>query len=210
MSDNLPLHRRARIGWACVVALLLLGGGFLVPDRVAGQPSPDSLRAAALRDYHGPDRSGKDGPLAKAGFELLLLYHEHKAFREHHPDSTFTPTVADVPVHNGRVGVEAVATDSAAALLADLEALGLTDGVTAGRLVSGWLPIEQIPALARLESLRGLIQPTMQTRPPPAHPSPDASGSELERDSAPSSGDGATGADGFVLLLSSFLLAVES
>jgi hypothetical protein len=135
----------------------------LVVLAAAPLPAPaqlptDSIRTAALRDYHGPDLEGKDGPLAKAGRSLLLLYHEYEAFRARCPDSSFTATVSSLPTQNGRVAVEAVAVDSADTLLADLEALGLEDGLTGGRVVSGWLPIEQIPAMARLESLRGLIQ----------------------------------------------------
>ena len=128
------------------------------PLAATAQLPTDSIRTAALRDYPGPDLEGKDGPLAKAGRSLLVLYHEHEAFRGRFPDSTFAPTIADVPTRDGCIGIEAVAVDSAEALLADLEAIGLQDGVTAGRLVSGWLPIPQIPAMARLSSLRGLIQ----------------------------------------------------
>jgi hypothetical protein len=118
----------------------------------------DSIRTAALRDYHGPDLEGKDGPLSKAGRSLLLLYHEYEAFRTRCPDSSFTATVSSLPTRNGRVAVEAVAVDHADTLLTDLEAIGLEDGLTGGRVVSGWLPIDQIPAMARLPSLRGLIQ----------------------------------------------------
>lgn len=130
----------------------------------AAQPSADSLRAAALRDYNGPDGTGKDGPLAKAGRDLLLLYHEYRAVQQQDPDTTFSPRLVDVRVEDGRVRIEAVATNTADELLVDLKALGLKDGVTAGRLVSGRLPIGQIPAMARLESLRGLIPSGRQTR----------------------------------------------
>lgn len=127
------------------------------PLAATAQLPTDSIRTAALRDYHGRDLEGKDGPLAKAGRSLLVLYHEYEAFRTRHPDSTFSSTISGLPTRNGRVAVEAVATDSAGALLTDLETLGLEDGLTGGRVVSGWLPIDQIPAMARLESLRGLI-----------------------------------------------------
>ena len=129
-----------------------------VPIAAPAQLPTDSIRTAALRDYHGPDLDGKDGPLAKAGRSLLLLYHEHEAFRAHYPDSTFSSTISGLPTRNGRVAVEAVAVDHADTLLTDLEAIGLEDGLTGGRVVSGWLPIPQIPAMTRLSSLRGLIQ----------------------------------------------------
>ncbi len=152
-----------------LVAFLLIGGSVLLcAGPTVAQPSADSLRAAALRDYHGPDGSGKDGALAKAGRDLLLLYHEYRAFQEQDADSTFSPRLVDVPVRDGRVAVEAVATDTAAKLHTDLKALGLTDTATAGRLVSGWLPIDRIPDMARLESLRGLLSSGRTTREPPS------------------------------------------
>jgi hypothetical protein len=203
---------------ALVLLSLLLGPGI-----AAAQEPTDSIRAAALRDYHGPDLHGKDGPLAKAGLDLLVLYHEYRAVQATGVDTTFTPR-QDLRLKNGRVGIEAVATDTAEELLADLKALGLKDGVTAGRLVSGWLPVEQIPAMARLESLRGLIQSKMQTRTPssqpapsrlsppdpPSPPSPDTSGAQPEPGTGASSDDEADDAGLFVLLLGGFLLAVES
>jgi hypothetical protein len=56
------------------------------------------------------------------------------------------------------VTIDAVAAGDVAALAADLDSLGMTDGATAGGLVSGRFPITKIPALARLETLRG-VQP---------------------------------------------------
>ncbi|PSQ96818.1 MAG: hypothetical protein BRD55_05970 [Bacteroidetes bacterium SW_9_63_38] len=129
-----------------------------VPLSATAQLPADSIRADALRGDHGPDLEGRDGPLGKAGRSLLLLYHEYRAFRAHFPDSTFTSTIAELPTRNGRVAIEAVAVDGTRALPADLEAVGLTGGVTGGRVVSGWLPIDQIPTMVSLHSLRGLIE----------------------------------------------------
>jgi hypothetical protein len=196
------------------VGLLLLGLLLAAAGPVPAQPVPDSLRAAALRDYHGPDLTGKDGPLARAGLDLLLLYHEYRAASTDGVDSTFTPRVADVRTKHGRVGIEAVAADSARALLEDLRALGLTGGVTAGRLVSGWLPIAQIPAMARLSSLRGLISSQAQTRGAPAPggavPSAPPGSDARAAPAAPHPASSPPGAGAFVLLLAGFVLAVEA
>ncbi|HJV08126.1 MAG TPA: S8 family serine peptidase [Acidimicrobiales bacterium] len=52
------------------------------------------------------------------------------------------------------VAIDATAAGSAAVLLADLEKLGLTDGVAFGRMVSGRLPISSLVAAADLPSLK--------------------------------------------------------
>ena len=148
------------------VVLVVLLLGMTVPFAVAHQPA-DSLRAAALRDYHGPDLEGKDGPLAKAGMDLLVLYHEHRAYREDGADTTFRPSVPGVRVADGRVTVDAIAAASADTLRRELEALGLTNAATAGRVVSGRFPLDRVPALAKLESLRGVAPSQMQTRTAP-------------------------------------------
>lgn len=59
----------------------------------------------------------------------------------------------------GRVLIEAVASGDARALLRDLEALGLRDGVAVGRVVNGWLPVESFAAAQRLGSLQ-FVRPT--------------------------------------------------
>lgn len=143
---------------------LALIGLLLLPVAATAQRPADRLRAAALRDLHGPDGTGHDGPLAKAGGTLLMLYHEYEAFRARDVDTTFASRLTDVRVAEGRVGIEAVAATTTEDLLADLKALGLHDAVTAGRVVSGWVPIDQIPDMARLESLRGLLQAEARPR----------------------------------------------
>jgi hypothetical protein len=60
---------------------------------------------------------------------------------------------------DGRVLIEAVASGDPQQLLADLVALGLTDGVLFGRLVDGWLPIERFDDAQRLDSVQ-FLQPT--------------------------------------------------
>lgn len=150
--------------------------GVLSASPAAAQQPADSIRAAALRDFHGPDLEGKDGPLAKAGLDLLVLYHEYRAFRRR-GDGAFRPSVSGVRVRNGRVTVDAIATNTAEQLRAALEDVGLRDAATAGRIVSGRLPIDSIPALATVEALRGVAPSRMRThserdRPSAASPEP--------------------------------------
>lgn len=55
--------------------------------------------------------------------------------------------------------IEAIASGDPRALLRDLEALGLRDGVVFGRVVNGWLPVESFSAAQRLSSLQ-FVRPT--------------------------------------------------
>ncbi|MEF8940863.1 MAG: hypothetical protein V5A22_13545, partial [Salinivenus sp.] len=188
----MTLHRSTV---ALGLAVLL---GVLSASPTAAQQPADSIRAAALRDFHGPDLEGKDGPLAKAGLDLLVLYHEYQAFRRR-GDDAFRPSVSGMRVRNGRVTVDAIARSTAEQLRAALEEIGLRDAATAGRIVSGQLPIDSIPALATVEALRGVAPSRMRThsdrdRPSPASPgppsppvtaSPDTASSDTSAPSAP-------------------------
>jgi hypothetical protein len=91
-------------------------------------------------------------PPSKLGPELIALYDAYLA-----ASTSGRPLVVPDPalqIVEDRVVVEAVATDDVADLKAGLAALGMRGAVTAGRLVSGQLPIVQIPAMAALPGLR--------------------------------------------------------
>jgi hypothetical protein len=177
-----------------VLPLALAGSVLLGPRCASAQITdrlPDDVREAARRDFHGADGVGKDGPLAKAGPTLVALYHEHRAHRASGASGPFEP-VTEARVLDGYVPIEAIAADSAAALQADLEALGLTDAAAAGRLVSGRLPIEAIPAMAHLSSLRGARPVRAQTRAMPL-PRDAASTDTASTDGAPPPDAASTG-----------------
>lgn len=148
-----------------LLSVLLVGTG---ASSVAAQQPADSARAKAERDFHGPDGTGKDGPLSAAGMDLLLLYHR---FREAESREAFAPAQSGLQVSDGHVTVDAIAREEAEQLRSDLEQLGMKNTAVAGRVVSGRLPIEQIPEAARLETLRGLMGARAETR-SPSSPSP--------------------------------------
>ncbi len=114
------------------------------------------------RDLAGDDLEGKDGPLAKVGLPLALLYREYQAHLV-----AFTPSdslLRVVPDESGTGGalvlIKAVAADDSEVLLADLEVLGIQDAALFDRQISGRLPILAIERLAALESLQ-FAQPVM-------------------------------------------------
>ena len=92
-----------------------------------------------------------DGQLAKVGPELRALY---EAYRQGRATGTALRLNPNLRVVDDRVVVDAVAADRVEEPLADLVALGMRGAVSAGRIVSGQLPIENIPAMAALPSLQ--------------------------------------------------------
>jgi len=179
------LHPRVLAGAVLSVFVILVGLSPSVqaqddpPTQAVGMLQVGDVSAAVLQDARGsvagPDREGKDGPLAAVGMELAVLYHQYRAAgpngvqalrtaTETRPKTdtdarlgtqsrTHSPLSAD-----GRfVVVEAVASEDPSRLLQELRELGLDGGATAGNVVSGRLPIASIKQAAGLPSLRGMI-----------------------------------------------------
>jgi hypothetical protein len=76
--------------------------------------------------------------------------------------TTRPPPVAPGPEYTQRDGfvlIEAVASGDPRALLRDLEAMGLREGVVVGRVINGWLPAAAFSAAQRLTSLQ-FVRPT--------------------------------------------------
>ena len=100
--------------------------------------------------------------MAKISPELRALYDAYTAAqRSGTPFSVSDPLIS---VIDGRVVVDAVASGDVAALERDLVALGMQAAVSAGRIVSGQLPISAIRAVAALPSLRFVRAATATTQ----------------------------------------------
>jgi hypothetical protein len=106
--------------------------------------------------------TGKEEPLAKVDHALAVVSDEYVAYLAQGGGAAFTPSNPLLRVHEGRVGIDAVASDDVHALQADLEALGMQGAVAFGRIVSGQLPLAAINALATLASLQ-FAQPAYAT-----------------------------------------------
>jgi Subtilase family/FlgD Ig-like domain len=161
MMTRLVLPATARI----VLAMSLLGfsPGMAAAEAFTLLPSPGdpALEMQLRRDLQGDDLQGKDGPFAKVGHDLTQLFREHEAFRRTGAGA-FRPSDANLPVRDGFVVIDAASEDPQA-LRADLEALGLQNGATYRRVVSGRLPISAIGEAAALTSLRFARAATFQT-----------------------------------------------
>ena len=86
--------------------------------------------------------------------ELWALLEEFEAHNAGGAQEDFRPAISMLRVRSGRVAIDCAASDDAARLAADLEALGMTNTATFGAMVGGWLPIEAVPKLEDLDSLR--------------------------------------------------------
>ena len=149
----------------CFLAVQGLALAFLLtlPEPVAAQDAPEpkqqaqpegtTVKAEVQRLLHGPGLEGKNGPMAKVGSQLRELYVRFgRSTSEPERQDVLSKTAASVS--KDRVAVDAVATQSASQLQADLEGLGLIRSATVGRLVSGLIPVEALPKAAKLSSLR--------------------------------------------------------
>lgn len=139
---------------ALLTALILSIGGYTqAQDTPEGNLTTMLAASVAQRERH--DQS----TMARLSLQLANLYDEYSAHLAKVRNGTakpesFTPSNTLLRVSNGRVAIDAVASGDAAALQANLEALGMQHGAAVGSLVGGWLPIESLEAAATLDGLR--------------------------------------------------------
>ncbi len=165
-APNPTLHKPTRLAatvldYALSLIFLLISvaaPALAQPELVSGQAVAPTVRLEAQQAFHGADLEGKDGPLAKVGMDLALLYYEHQSFKASGKEGVFRSSNRLAPVTQNATGVDLVTVDAVAAgdtksLRAALEALGLQDAADFGRIVSGRLPITAIPAMAALPEL---------------------------------------------------------
>jgi len=146
-----------------LVGCLLWGGA--APRAGQAQAIAPDLRQQVERDLRGEDLRGKDGPLASVGSHLALMYRAFERHQRTKAGQPFRPQrFARSVTPGGLVAIDAIATRRLAALRADLERIGLQRAATAGRVVSGYLPIESIPEAARLTTLRSAQVAVAQVR----------------------------------------------
>ena len=158
---------RAAGAWLLCGLPLLASGQLSSPDGhtstltgsgeapAASTPTANSvLSERVLRDFHGDDLTGRDGPLAKIGLPLIVLHHRHRLHSETAAGSAFEPGSTAFPVADDAVLVDLVANAAEANALRDAAgAHGLGAVSAAGRIVSGWVPIERLPEIAGLAPL---------------------------------------------------------
>jgi hypothetical protein len=132
---------------------LLAWGGLGLPATRAQAIAP-ALRQQVERDIRGEDRQGKDGPLAKVGSQLALMYRAFERHQQAKAGQPFRPSRYARSIFDEHVAIDAIATQDVRSLRMDLEQLGLRRAATAGAVVSGYLPVRAIPEAAQLTTLR--------------------------------------------------------
>jgi hypothetical protein len=123
---------------------------------VAAAQAADPVGLRALQAYAGPTLVGANGPMARAGLDLALLYAEYTDYVGNGRRGAFATSLLGVRIDGERVLVDAIADDAAGVVLPQLQALGATGAGARSRTVSGWLPMTALDAASRLVGLRFL------------------------------------------------------
>lgn len=128
---------------------------------VAGLSDPSDLQDADLPAVgidvvvmQSDSTGGKFGPLSKLNTSLVSVFHEYREYATQGGEARFAPTNNLLQVVGGSVVIDAAASGSTDALLADLEELGLHSGSTYGPVVSGLLPVDSLDEIALLDTLQ--------------------------------------------------------
>jgi len=129
-------------------------------------PQIDNRQAfkQAMIDYHGEDMEGKDGPLAKAGLDIAILYHEYRAYRCSDEAGKFKPkSVTDGDrgyisgVEGEKITVDMTASQSGEKLAGDLKSIGAEEVSSYQNGVSATISLEKIPKIVQLKSLNSMM-----------------------------------------------------
>ncbi len=132
-----------------LVAASALLSGTANAQQIYGLRGPDSAAVQAAVNA-GVDGVGTDGKIANS---LAAVYHEHQKHNKKGTKSQYISAVVAANTMGDKVAIDAIATGDVNQLKSDLDALGLEGGATAGRLVSGWLPIDAIDEASALATL---------------------------------------------------------
>ena len=144
---------------SAIAAALLLTTNALAQPPQATSPKLSGSPSAT-------DAESKTGAFAKVGGHLAQLYRDYGTYLQRggaQALGAFQAADPSLQLVDSSVVIDAVAADDAEVLLADLQALGLQNGVVFGRTVSGILPISQIEAIAKLPSLQFARPAMMKT-----------------------------------------------
>lgn len=127
-----------------------------------------SAQAVLAQDFNAPslegfDRSGKvSNTLINASLTTNIAIGV-SSVASGTPARIATADTTQINIRDGAAMIDFIAAGDVNALVADLQALGLRDMAVYEAVVSGFLPLGSIPALAELDSLRVAIESVFMT-----------------------------------------------
>ncbi len=128
----------------------------LISLLVFGASTASADTAVPAEQRPGQNGLFKAAQMSKASTPLVRVVSEYRAHLIQGRRTAFEPSDQFLPFSAGRVLVDARATTNGAALLDDLQQLGLTNGAHYGDVVSGLLPVAAIDQAVTLSSLRSI------------------------------------------------------
>ena len=140
----------------------------LISLLVFGASAASADTAVPAQQRPGQNGLFKAAQMSKASTPLVRVLSEYRAHLNQGRRTTFEPSDRFLPYSAGNVLIDARATANGAALLDDLNRLGLLNGTRFGNLVSGLLPvavIDQAVELASLRSISAAIAPITNIEP---------------------------------------------
>ena len=112
----------------------------------------------ALESFSGKDRQGKDGPMAKLGIDLSLIYHEHRNFKINGGTQVlkrpFTSSLPLARIRDEKLVIDVVASANPDNLAQDLSIFGMENISVHGRMISGLIPISSLEQIAEISTLK--------------------------------------------------------
>lgn len=116
-----------------------------------------SVGISAVKSFSGDDQIGKDGVMSKLGFDLSLLYQEHKDYLSRGGIKVlkrpFQSSLKLARIKNEKVIFDAVASGPVDELAKSLSKLGMDNITVYGRFISGAIPITSLEKVAGLNAL---------------------------------------------------------
>lgn len=106
--------------------------------------------------YPGQNGLYKSALMSRAGSSLVRVFAEYRAHTRNAQTTPFRPSDQFLRFHAGKVLIDATAIGDGAALLQDFRQLGLINGVSFGKAVSGMIPVASIDKAVELQSLRSI------------------------------------------------------
>ena len=118
----------------------------------------DEIAQRAVKNFEGNDHTDKDGPMFRVGYDLVLVYQEHRDYKSRGGRAIlkhdFKSRLHLARIKDELITIDAIAANDANNLRKELLDLGMQDIAVSGRIISGRIPINTLRRLARSNNLQ--------------------------------------------------------